>query len=137
MHYCNARNSQPINFLSQQLMSNVSLILTKAIVKKLPIVETLGCVNVICSDKTGTLTTNEMTVKNIITSDDLHAEVTGKGYVADGIVRCGGAQIKPHTHPSIFELIEVGAVCNNSHIFNQQMTGLPTEAALLTLAMKV
>lgn len=108
----------------------------RAIVKKLPIVETLGCVNVVCSDKTGTLTANEMTVKNIITSDDLHAEVTGKGYAADGIVRCGGVQIRPNTHPSFFDLIEVGAVCNNSHIFNHQVTGLPTEAALLTLAMK-
>lgn len=108
----------------------------KAIVKKLPIVETLGCVDIICSDKTGTLTSNEMTVKNIITSDDIHADVTGKGYAADGVVRCGGTQIRSDTYPSIFDLIEVGAVCNNSHIYSHQMTGLPTEAALLALAMK-
>ena len=62
--------------------------------------------------------------------------MTGKGYAANGIVKCGGVQVRPNTHPSIFELIEVGAVCNNSHIFNHQVTGLPTEAALLTLAMK-
>lgn len=109
----------------------------KSIVKKLPIVETLGCVNVICSDKTGTLTSNQMTVKNIITSDDLYAEVTGKGYAADGIVRCGDEQVRVNTHSSIFELVEVGAVCNNSHIYNNQVTGLPTEAALLTLSMKI
>ncbi len=109
----------------------------KAIVKKLPIVETLGCVNVICSDKTGTLTENKMTVAYVITSDDLHAEVTGKGYTADGIVSCGGVQVKPKTHSSIFDLIEVGAVCNNSYILDSQVTGLPTEAALLILAMKV
>jgi len=108
----------------------------KAIVKKLPIVETLGCVNLICSDKTGTLTANEMTVRNIITSDDIQAEVTGKGYVADGIVKSNGVQIRYDTHPSVFKVIEVGAVCNNSHIFDRNVSGLPTEAALLTLAMK-
>ncbi len=109
----------------------------KAIIKKLPIVETLGCVNIICSDKTGTLTTNEMTVRNIITSDDLHAEVTGKGYQPDGVVRCGNVQVRYNSHPSIYKVIEVGAVCNNSHIFDSQVTGQPTEASLLTLAMKV
>lgn len=109
----------------------------KAIVKKLPIVETLGCVNVICSDKTGTLTTNEMTVRNIITSDDMHADVTGKGYTADGVVRFNGVQVRYNSHPSIYKVIEVGAICNNSHIFEQYVTGQPTEAALLTLAMKV
>ena len=62
--------------------------------------------------------------------------MTGKGYVPDGIVRCNGVQVRPDSHPSIFKIIEVGAVCNNSHIFDRQVTGLPTEAALLTLAMK-
>lgn len=63
--------------------------------------------------------------------------MTGKGYVADGIVKYGNQQVRFNSHPSIFKVIEVGAVCNNSHIFDQQVTGNPTEAALLTLAMKV
>lgn len=64
-------------------------------------------------------------------------KVTGKGYTPDGVVRCGQTQVRYNSHPSIFRVIEVGAVCNNSHIYDQQVTGQPTEAALLTLAMKV
>lgn len=64
-------------------------------------------------------------------------KVTGKGYVADGIVKYGNVQVRFNSHPSIFKVIEIGAVCNNSHIYDQQVTGNPTEAALLTLAMKV
>ena len=63
--------------------------------------------------------------------------MTGKGYAADGIVKCEGTQVRYNSHPSLFKVIECGAVCNNAHIFDQQVTGSPTEAALLTLAMKV
>ncbi len=63
--------------------------------------------------------------------------MTGKGYAADGIVKHEGIQVRYNSHPSFFKVIECGAVCNNSHIFDHQVTGSPTEAALLTLAMKV
>uniref|UniRef100_A0A8C5CXJ7 Calcium-transporting ATPase n=1 Tax=Gadus morhua TaxID=8049 RepID=A0A8C5CXJ7_GADMO len=108
----------------------------RAIVKKLPIVETLSCCNVICSDKTGTLTKNEMTVTQVFTSDGLHAEVTGVGYNGAGEVLLDGDVVHGYACPSISKIVEVGCVCNDSVIRNNTLLGRPTEGALLALAMK-
>ncbi|KAK5861653.1 hypothetical protein PBY51_017112 [Eleginops maclovinus] len=109
----------------------------RAIIKKLPIVETLGCCNVICSDKTGTLTKNEMTVIQLFTSDGLHAEVTGVGYNGAGDVLVDGEIIHGFSCPSVSKIVEVGCVCNDSVIRNQNLLGRPTEGALIALAMKM
>ncbi|XP_032415401.1 calcium-transporting ATPase type 2C member 1 isoform X1 [Xiphophorus hellerii] len=109
----------------------------RAIVKKLPIVETLSCCNVICSDKTGTLTKNEMTVTQVFTSDGLHAEVTGVGYNGTGEVLLDGEVVHGLACPSISKVVEVGCVCNDSIIRNQNLLGRPTEGALIALAMKM
>uniref|UniRef100_A0A8C3LRX9 P-type Ca(2+) transporter n=1 Tax=Chrysolophus pictus TaxID=9089 RepID=A0A8C3LRX9_CHRPC len=82
----------------------------RAIVKKLPIVETLGCCNVICSDKTGTLTKNEMTVTHIFTSDGQHAEVTGVGYNRFGDVMLDGEVIHGYNNPSVSKIVEVRSI---------------------------
>lgn len=109
----------------------------RAIIKKLPIVETLGCCNVICSDKTGTLTKNEMTVTQVFSSDGLHAEVTGVGYNGAGEVILEGEIIHGFSCPSISKIVEVGCVCNDSVIRNHTLLGRPTEGALIALAMKM
>lgn len=109
----------------------------EAIVKKLPIVETLGCVTAVCSDKTGTLTKNEMTVTHILSSDGQNAEVTGSGYNGEGDVLCGSERVTYDSHPSISKIVEVGAVCNNAEIIQSQLRGQPTEGALLAVAMKM
>ncbi|KAF2984225.1 hypothetical protein EK904_013360 [Melospiza melodia maxima] len=111
----------------------------KVIVKKLPIVETLGCCNVICSDKTGTLTANEMTVTRLVTSDGCQAEVSGVGYNGDGNVYLLPSKeiLKEFSNISIGKLVEAGCVVNNAVIRKNTVIGQPTEGALIALAMKM
>ncbi|XP_021371301.1 calcium-transporting ATPase type 2C member 1-like isoform X1 [Mizuhopecten yessoensis] len=109
----------------------------KAIVKKLPTVETLGCTSVVCSDKTGTLTKNEMTVTHIYSSDGLVAEVTGVGYNASGEVVCQRQEVRDNSHPSLIKVIEVGCICNDADICADGLHGQPTEGALIACAWKM
>ncbi|XP_056122152.1 calcium-transporting ATPase type 2C member 1 [Rhinichthys klamathensis goyatoka] len=109
----------------------------RAIIKKLPIVETLGCCNVICSDKTGTLTKNEMTVTHLFSSDGQHAEVTGVGYNNSGEVLLDGEVVHGFSNTSISKIVEAGCVCNDALIRSNTLMGRPTEGALIALAMKM
>lgn len=111
----------------------------RVIVKKLPVVETLGCCNVICSDKTGTLTANQMTVTRLLASDGTQAEVTGTGYNGKGDVHLlpSGELIKAFSNVSIGKLVEAGYLCNNATINEDTLIGQPTEGALIALAMKM
>jgi Ca2+-transporting ATPase len=134
------------------------MIRRRAIVRKLPSVETLGCASVICSDKTGTLTQNQMTVKRLWMGGRT-IEVSGEGYEPAGQLLEAGKPVDGRTDATIRRLSQVAALCNNADLVRQSagtearkkksdgglsdagngewtMKGDPTEGALLVLAAK-
>jgi cation-transporting ATPase F len=112
----------------------------RAIIRKLPAVETLGSTTTICSDKTGTLTVNQMTVRGIWAGGARY-EVAGSGYVPEGEIRpADGGGPAPEENAALRECLLVGLLCSDSSVYEEngrwEIQGDPTEAALIVAARK-
>jgi calcium-translocating P-type ATPase len=110
-------------------LSGVVMAGRKALIRKLPAAETLGATSVICSDKTGTLTENRMTVTRVYAGGQIY-ELTGTGYAIEGEFQLDGQVIAPQQAPALMQLLECGFNCNNAHLSGEGGTGDPTELAL-------
>ena len=111
----------------------------RALVRRLAAVETLGATNVICTDKTGTLTVGQMTVRAMFVAGEYY-EVTGEGYGTEGEVRGSGAAVDPGRDGALRQMADILVGCNNAHIERDRggwrVIGDPTEGALLCAGVK-
>lgn len=111
-----------------------------AIVRRLPAIETLGSVSVICTDKTGTLTRNEMMVASVLTHQHLFT-LEGDGYAPEGALRLDGVHTEPPEHAVLEELARAAVLCNDAALRQQDgmwhVEGDPMEGALLAFAAKM
>jgi Ca2+-transporting ATPase len=111
-----------------------------AIVRRLSAVESLGSTTVICTDKTGTLTRNEMTVTTLVLGAERELSVSGIGYTPKGSLREQGRELNARSDAALCELCEAVVLCNDAELSKGEqgahVLGDPTEIALLTLAVK-
>jgi magnesium-transporting ATPase (P-type) len=111
-----------------------------AIVRRLPAIETLGSVSVICTDKTGTLTRNEMIAASLATAGHIYS-VGGTGYAPEGAIRWRDADAHPDQHSVLLEFARASALCNDAVLHPSQncwrVEGDPMEGALMALAGKI
>lgn len=112
-----------------------------ALVNRLHAVETLGCAAVICTDKTGTITENKMTVQRIVTPDGTYS-VTGTGWQRGGSLMQNGSPCGAHSYTALMPLLRCAVLCNHAEIHAKpneiewNVSGDPTESALLVAAAK-
>ncbi|EGM79024.1 P-type ATPase, translocating,P-type ATPase, translocating,P-type ATPase, translocating [Rheinheimera sp. A13L] len=112
----------------------------QVIVRRLPAIETLGAVSVICSDKTGTLTRNEMVVTSVLTSEHLFS-LEGEGYAPEGLLSLDDTYVSPSDYGVLDKLARAAALCNDAALHEKegqwQAEGDPMEGALLAFAGKM